>query len=141
MMVATVLLSIGVTSITMSYLQCNRLVRESKARQTAQQVLNYGEMLYPLPDPDKVSDDPLKNEQLNIPETKAENITKDLELELPRSVQEELEGFVFERTVDEIDEETLQRNSNIYTVRTKVRWGTNSDDGGQEEVISFWRKR
>jgi hypothetical protein len=120
-------------------------MRTSQGCQTAQYVLTRGETLYPLPDPDQVSDDPLDNELLNIEETEAMKLASDLEIDgdLSHERREELDTYTFERSVDEIDDEELERSGYLYTVRTTVRWGKTRRDEDRNEttVITLWRKK
>jgi len=125
-----------------SFTQCQKIVLASGRFETAQMVLNYGEMAHPVPPADQVKDDPLKNELLNIKETDAQELVEDLELNLPKSKLEELEGYTFERTVDDIDQDELKRNGYLYSLRTTVKWGGGHGEKPEEEVIvRFWRKK
>ena len=141
-LIATILLSVGLLTILASMQQIQKMMLASKRYELCQKVLGWGEMLYPIPDPDDVTDDPLKNERLNISETRASELANDLEIELTRQQEQDLEGYTFERAVDEIDDEVLERLDGIYTIRTIVRWGGDRRGGKRDEetVIRFWRK-
>jgi prepilin-type N-terminal cleavage/methylation domain-containing protein len=144
-MTATIILSLGLTALITAFMQCQRIMRATQGFETAQYVLMLGETLYPLPSPDQVSDDPIENELLNIEETEAVKLLQDLELdaELPRERREELDHYTFERTVDEIDDEELERSGWLYTVRTVIRWGRarRGKDRNETTVITLWRKK
>ena len=142
-MCATIILSLGLVALLTAFMQCQRIMRTTQGFETAQYVLMLGETLYPLPSPDLVTDDPLDNEMLNIEETPALKLAEDLELDdLPRDRREELEYYTFERTVDEVDDEELERSGWLYTVRTTIRWGhvRRSKDRSETTVITLWRK-
>ena len=141
-LVASIILSLGLLSLLLSMSQCQKMMLASKRFETAQKVLLYGEMRYPVPDPDKVSDDPLKNELLNVRETDAEDIIEDLEIEMDRSALADFEGYTFERTVDDIDDEELARRGGLYVLRTVVRWGGDNRGGKRDEdvMVKFWRR-
>ena len=142
-MCATIILSLGLVALLTAFMQCQRIMRTTPGFETAQYVLMLGETLYPLPSPDLVTDDPLDNEMLNIEETPALKLAEDLELDdLPRDRREELEYYTFERTVDEVDDEELERSGWLYTVRTTIRWGhvRRSKDRSETTVITLWRK-
>ena len=141
-LIATILLSVGLFSILASMQQSQKMMLASKRYELCQKVLGWGEMLYPIPDPDDVTEDPLKNERLNISETRASELANDLEIELTRQQEQDLESYVFVRTVDDIDDEELERLDGIYTIRTIVRWGGDRRGGKRDEetVIRFWRK-
>ena len=142
-MCATIILSLGLVALLTAFMQCQRIMRTTQGFETAQYVLMLGETLYLLPSPDLVTDDPLDNEMLNIEETPALKLAEDLELDdLPRDRREELEYYTFERTVDEVDDEELERSGWLYTVRTTIRWGhvRRSKDRSETTVITLWRK-
>ena len=144
-MCATIILSLGLVALLTAFMQCQRIMRTTQGFETAQYVLMLGETLYPLPPPDLVSDDPLDSELLNIEETPALKLAQDLEIDrdLSRERREELEYYTFERTVDEVDDEELERSGFLYTVRTVIRWGNarRSKDRSETTVITLWRKK
>ena len=144
-MCATIILSLGLVALLTAFMQCQRIMRTTQGFETAQYVLMLGETLYPLPSPDLVSDDPLDSELLNIEETPALKLAQDLEIDrdLSRERREELEYYTFERTVDEVDDEELERSGFLYTVRTVIRWGNarRSKDRSETTVITLWRKK
>ena len=144
-MCATIILSLGLVALLTAFMQCQRIMRTTQGFETAQYVLMLGETLYPLPSPDLVTDDPLDSELLNIEETPALKLAQDLEIDrdLSRERREELEYYTFERTVDEVDDEELERSGFLYTIRTVIRWGhvRRSKDRSETTVITLWRKK
>lgn len=143
-MCATIILSLGLVALLTAFMQCQKIMRTTQGFETAQYVLMLGETLYPLPSPDQVMDEPLDNELLNIEETHALKLAQDLELDdLSRDRREELDHYTFERTVDEVDDEELERSGYLYTVRTVIRWGRarRSRDRSETTVITLWRKK
>ena len=144
-MCATIILSLGLVALLTAIMQCERILRTTQGFETAQYVLMLGETLYPLPSPELVADDPLDNELLNIEETPALKLAEDLEIDrdLSRDRREELEYYTFERSVDEVDDEELERSGYLYTVRTVIRWGhvRRSKDRSETTVITLWRKK
>lgn len=143
-MAAIIILSLGLVALLTAFMQCQRIMRATQGFETAQYVLMLGETLYPLPSPDQVSDDPLDSELLNIEETDALTLLRDLELDdISKERREELEHYTFERMVDEIDDEELERSGYLYTVRTVIRWGyvRRSKDRSETTVITLWRKK
>ena len=86
--------------------------------------------------------DPLDDDLLNIAEGRAENLAEDLELDLSRSDREDLSGYTAERAVDDIDDDELERNGGLYTVRTTVKWGGDHFGGKKESlsVVKLWWK-
>ena len=144
-MCATIILSLGLVALLTAFMQCQRIMRTTQGFETAQYVLMLGETLYPLPSADLVTDDPLDSELLNIEETPALKLAQDLEIDrdLSRERRDELEYYTFERTVDEVDDEELERSGYLYTVRTVIRWGhvRRSKDRSETTVITLWRKK
>ena len=139
--IATTILSLGLTAILANFNQCQKAMAGSRQFETAQYVLGLGEMLHPMPSADQVTDDPLQSDLLNVPAATADSIAADLELELSPRRKRELSDYTFERSVDEIDDESLDRNGGIYTVRTTVRWELRERNPREETVITFWRKK
>ena len=146
-MIATIILSIGLVVLLTSFSNCQKVMKASQDHETAQYVLSLGETVYPIPSPDLVTGDPLEDEQLNIQETTAEDLLDELDLpssELPKDRRDELSSYTFERTVDEIDDEELKRAGYLYTLRTRVRWGSTrlrDEDRPKLEVLILWRKQ
>ena len=127
-------------------MQCQRMMLASKRFESAQLVLQLGEMAYPIPDPSQVTtsgEDIQNDDLLNVQETPAEDLVRELEMELPRAEREQLLDYTFERTVDETDDDILKWNGGIYAIRSTVRWGGNHYGGKREElnVIRLWRKK
>ena len=145
-LIAAVMLAVGCIAILACMMQCQRLMLASKRFESAQLVLQLGEMAHPIPDPSQVTtsgEDIMSDELLNVSEMSAEELLRELEMELPRAARAQLQDFTFERTVDETDLEILQWNGGIYSIRSTVRWGGNNYGAKREElnVIKLWRKK
>ena len=149
-LIASIFLATCCIAIMACMMQCQKLMLSSKRFETAQLVLQLGEMAYPIPDPSQVTttgEDVLNDDLLNVRETRAEELLRDLELDMPRSEREQMGDYTFERTVDRppsLDvEETLKWNGGIYAVRSTVRWGGDNYGAKREElnVIKLWRKK
>ena len=146
-MIATIILSIGLVVLLTSFTNCQKVMKASQDNETAQYVLAIGETVYPIPSPDLVTGDPLDDEQLNIKVTSAEELLDDLDIsssDLPKDRRDELSTYTFERAVDEVDDEELKRAGYLYTLRTRVRWGSTrlrEEDRPKLEVLTLWRKK
>ncbi len=145
-LIAAVMLAVGCIAILSCMMQCQRMMLASKRFESAQLVLQLGEMAHPIPDPSQVTtsgEDILGDELLNVRETSAEDLLRELEMELPQTEREQLQDYTFERTVDETDNEILQWNGGIYAIRSTVRWGGSNYGAKREElnVIKLWRKK
>ena len=147
-MIATIILSLGLVVLLTSFANCQKVMQASQDHETAQYVLALGETVYPIPSPDLVTEDPLEDEQLNIKETPAEELLEDLDIpisDLPKDRRDELSTYTFERTVDDVDDdEEIKRAGYIYTIRTKICWGSRrqrDEDRPKLEVLTLWRKK
>ena len=146
-MIATIILSIGLVVLLTSFTNCQKVMKASQDNETAQYVLAIGETVYPIPSPDLVTGDPLDDEQLNIQPTSAEELLDDLDIpasDMPKDRRDELSAYTFERTVDKIDDDELKRAGYLYTLRTKVRWGSTrlrEEERPKLEVLTLWRKQ
>ena len=146
-MIATIILSIGLVVLLTSFTNCQKVMKASQDNETAQYVLAIGETVYPIPSPDLVTGDPLDDEQLNIQATSAEELLDDLDIpasDMPKDRRDELSTYTFERAVDEVDDEELKRAGYLYTLRTRVRWGSTrlrEEDRPKLEVLTLWRKK
>ena len=145
-LIAAVMLAVGCIAILSCMMQCQRMMLASKRFESAQLVLQLGEMAHPIPDPSQVTtsgEDVQSDELLNVNETPALDLVDEREMELPRAEREQLQDYTFERTVDETDDEILQWNGGIYAIRSTVRWGGSNYGAKREElnVIRLWRKK
>ena len=146
-MISTIILSIGLVVLLTSFANCQRIMTASRDYETAQYVLSLGETVYPIPTPDLVTGDPIDDEQLNIKETAVDELLDDLEIpssSFSNERREELSKYTFMRTVDEVDDEELERSGYLYTLRTVVRWGSTrqrEEDRPKREVLTLWRKK
>ena len=131
-LIAAVMLAVGCIAILSCMMQCQRMMLASKRFESAQLVLQLGDMAHPIPDPSQVT-------------TSGEDVVNDelLNVDLPRTELEQLKDYTFERTVDETDDEILKWNGGIYAIRSTVRWGGNRYRSKREElnVIRLWRKK
>lgn len=146
-MIATIILSAGLVVLLTSFMQCQRVMNGAQDFENAQYVLALGETAFPLPSADQVEDTGdaiFDNELLVIEPVTVSDMLEDLGMpDLPRDRMMQLEGYTFERSVDEIDDEELQRSGYLYTIRTVVSWG--SDRHGRDKdkvtVLTLWRKQ
>ena len=148
-LIAAVMLSVGCIAILSCVMQCQKMMLASKRFETAQLVLQFGDMAYPIPDPSQVTtagEDIIDDDKLNVRETRAEELLRDLDIDLPRAELEQLGDYTFERVVDRPDgdvDEILKWNGGIYAIRSIVRWGGSNYGAKREElnVIKLWRKK
>lgn len=135
-MIATILLGLGATAILLSMSQSHKTMVYSTYFQTAQEVMDLGDMAYPLED---VKDD----RDLDVSETKATELWDLISNERLTNAQEErYHGYTWEREcVNRNDDEEIERLGGLYVVKVTVRWGDRfRGRGDSESYTTFWRK-
>jgi prepilin-type N-terminal cleavage/methylation domain-containing protein len=138
-LLAAVILGFGLTTILVSMSQSQKMMLSSTDLETAQEVMDLGEMAYPLSDvkdPDK---------DLDVEEQKATELWEKIapDVRLSKAQEEKFHGFMWQReALNRNDsEEDLKRIGNLYTVRITVKWGDRRRGNGEEEsYVTFWRK-
>jgi prepilin-type N-terminal cleavage/methylation domain-containing protein len=114
-LIATLILSMGILALMTSLGNCATMMTLAKQYQDAQYVFSLGELKYPIID------------------------TTDVETDLPVEADSDLvEGYVFERTVDEKKLDTNEVDDGLYVVRTRVSWGKSDDQS--EELVRYVRQ-
>ena len=142
-LVATIILGMGLAAILVSVTQSQAMMLSSSSLETAQEVMDLGEMAYPLAD---VKD---PDHDLDVRETKAEELW-DLVAgahgpKMSKAQEEKFHSYTWERVAlnrQDADED-IKRLGNLYTVRIIVRWGGDLHGGSREEesYVTFWRKK
>ncbi len=112
---ATMILSFGLITLMSSMGNCAVMMTMSKEYQQAQYVFSLGELKYPVEESDDVEED----------------LVVDPDTEL-------VEGYTFERTVDEKDLDIDEVDDKLYIVRTRVTWGKGDDQF--EELVRYVRQ-
>lgn len=112
---ATMILSFGLITLMSSMSNCAVMMTLSKEYQQAQYVFSLGELKYPVEESDDVEED----------------LVVDPDTEL-------VDGYTFERTVDEKDLDPDEVDDNLYIVRTRVTWGEGEDQ--YEELVRYVRQ-
>ncbi len=141
-LLATIILGLGLAGILVSMQQSQRMMLSSADLETAQEVMDLGEMAYPLAD---VKD---PDQDLDVRETKATELWDIISgshgPKLTSEQQEKFHDYTWERvSLNRQDsEEDLKRLGNLYTVRIIVRWGNGRTSAREEEsYVTFWRKK
>ena len=137
-LLAAIILGSGLAAILVSMSQAQRMMLASSRQETAQEVMDLGEMAYPLAD---VKD---PDSDLDVPETKAEELWEKItDVRMTGAQREKFHGYTWEREAlnRKDSEEDIKRLGNLYTVRVTVRWGDRFRGHGEKEsYITFWRK-
>jgi prepilin-type N-terminal cleavage/methylation domain-containing protein len=114
-LMATMILSFGLMALMAGLSNCAVMMTLAKEYQDAQYVFSLGELEYPMRE------------------------STDVEKDLPVDADPDLvEGYVFERTVDEKELETNQVDDGLFVVRTRVTWGTGESQ--TEELVRYVRQ-
>lgn len=115
-LLASALLGLGLVTLLGGLTSCLAIMRASREYQQAQWALSLGELVHPL------------------------TVAKDLEeLEVPPD-DSLVEGFTFERTLDDKEVVDEAEDDGLYTVRTRIFWGTGGE-GQSDELVSYvWMK-
>ena len=135
-MIATIVLGLGATAIIFSMSQSHKTMMASTYFQAAQEVMDLGDMAYPLED---VTDE----RDLDVGETKATELWDMISSErLSREQEEKYHGYTWEREcLNKNDDEEIARLGGLYIVRVTVRWGDRfRSHGERESYVTFWRK-
>lgn len=138
-LLAVMILGIGLSGILVSMSEAQRVMLGSSFLETAQEVMDLGEMAYPLQD--------VKNpeQDLDVTETKATELWDKIanHVRLTNAQEEKFHGYTWEREwVNRDDTEEIERLGNLYIVRITVRWGDRRrSHGDSESYVTFWRKK
>ena len=137
-LLAAIILGSGLAAILVSMSQSQRMMLASARLEAAQEVMDMGEMAYPLSD----AKDP--DSDLDVAETKAEDLWELIsDVRMTSAQREKFHGYTWEReALNRKDpEEDIKRLGNLYTVRITVRWGDRFRGKGESEsYVTFWRK-
>ena len=138
-LIAAVILGTGLAGILVSMSQAQRLMLSQGDIETAQEVMDLGEMAYPL---EEVKDE----DDLDVRETRATELWDLVSDERLTSEQnEKLRSYTWER--ENLDrhpnDDYVKRMNGLYRVRITVTWGERGRGSGkkqQETYVTLWRK-
>ena len=137
-LLAAIILGSGLAAILVSMSQSQRMMLASARLEAAQEVMDMGEMAYPLSD----AKDP--DSDLDVAETKAEDLWELVsDVRMTSAQRDKFHGYTWEREAlnRKDSEEDIKRLGNLYTVRITVRWGDRFRGKGESEsYVTFWRK-
>ena len=138
-LLASLILGLGLAGILVSMSQAQKMMLSSTTLETAQEVMDLGEMAYPLEETQEEDD-------LDIRETKVTDLWDLVTDERMTSEQrEKFHGYTWER--ENLDrnpsDDDIKRMNNLYRVRITVKWGERGRGRGkteQETYVTLWRK-
>ena len=138
-LLAAVILGAGLAGILVSMSQSQRLMKTVPDLETSQEVMDLGEMAYPL---DAVTD----KDDIDTGEKKVSELWRMITDERMTDAQEEkFHGFTWERELIDQNpsEEDLKHFNNLYRVRITVTWGERGrgrNKKQQESYIVLWKE-
>lgn len=141
-LLAVLILGFGLTGILVSMSQAQSTIMLSSYLETAQEVMDLGDMAYPLAD---VQDPEDAQNGLEVSETKATELWEKInsDVRLTREQEEKFHGYTWQREwLNKNDDEEIERLGGLYVVRVTVRWGDRFRGHGEKEsYVTLWRKK
>ena len=138
-LLAALILGLGLTGILVSMSQAQKMMMSSTELETAQEVMDLGDMAYPL-------EETKEEDDLDVRETRATELWDLVTEERMTSEQrEKFHGYVWEReNLDRnISDDDDKRMNGLRRVRITVTWGTRGQGRGKAEretYVTLWRK-
>ena len=140
-LLAALLLGLGLTGILVAMSQAQKTIMASAYLETAQEVMDMGDMAYPLADIKDPNDGNGKG--LDIAETRATELWEKIngDVRLTNEQKEKYYGYTWEREwLNKNDDEEIERLGGLCTVRITVRWGDRRRSHGEKETyVTLWR--
>ena len=136
-LLAVMILGLGLAGILTSMSQAQKMMLGSVYLETAQEVMDLGEMAYPL---EEVTD---PDRGLDVDDTKATELWEKISEErLTRAQEDKFRGYIWRREwLNKHDDEGIKRLGGLHTVRVTVKWGDDMRGHHEEEsYVTFWRK-
>ncbi len=138
-LLAAVILGFGLAGILVSLSQAQRFMQTMPDLITAQEVMDMGDMAYPLSDVSDVDD-------LDVAECDVDDLWKiiagDHGPHLTYEQRQKYHGFRWmrERVEANPDDDELKRLGYLYLVRITVRWGDRFiGERNEESYVTVWR--
>ena len=138
-LLAAIILGTGMAAILVSMSQSQRMMFSSAELETAQEVMDLGEMAYPLED---VTDE----DDLDVRETKASELWDLVTDErMSREQEDKFHGFTWERELIDknMNDEDKKHFNGLRRVKITVTWGDRGRGSGkkqQESYIVLWKE-
>lgn len=138
-LLATIILGLGLAGILLSMSQAQDFMKTMPDFMTAQEVMDMGEMAYPLSEVTDESD-------IDVQECSVDDLWRiiagDRGPRLTHGQRDKYHGFTWERERVEKNpnEDDLKRLGYLHKVRITVRWGgLRREDRHEESYITLWR--
>jgi prepilin-type N-terminal cleavage/methylation domain-containing protein len=137
-LLAALILGVAMAAILTSLATAQKIMLGSVYLETAQEVMDLGEMAYPLDDvrePDR---------DLDVADTKATELWEMISDErLTRAQEEKFKGYTWRREwINKNDDDEIKRLGGLHVVKVTVKWGDDLRGHHEEEsYVTFWRKQ
>ena len=138
-LLAALILGLGLAGILVSMSQAQKMMLSSSELETAQEVMDLGDMAYPM-------EEVKEEEDLDVRETRATDLWDMVtEERMTNEQRDKFHGYTWEReNLDRnMSAEDLKRMNNLYRVRITVIWGDRGRGSGKKEsetYVTLWRK-
>lgn len=140
-LLASLILGFGLTAILVSFSQGQKMMLASSYLETAHEVMEMGELAYPIDDVTDPGD-------LDVDEQSVDRLWSVIAgtsgLDLTKEQEEKFHGYTWkrERVEKNPDEEEVKRMGGIHPVRITVSWGGSLFTNKREEetYILLWRE-
>ena len=128
-LIATIILGVGLTTVIISMSQAQQVMLGSTYLETAQEVMDLGDMAYPLAD---VTD---PEDELEVEETRASELWEKIsDIRLTDAQDEKFHGYTWKREwLNKNDDEEIERLGGLHIVKVTVRWGDDRRGNHEEE--------
>ena len=136
-LIATIILGVELPTVIISMSQAQQVMLGSTYLETAQEVMDLGDMAYPLAD---VTD---PEDELEVEETRASELWEKIsDIRLTDAQDEKFHGYTWKREwLNKNDDEEIERLGGLHIVKVTVRWGDDRRGNHEEEsYVTFWRK-
>ena len=136
-MIATIILSFGLSAALLAMSLAQKTMLGGVRYETAQEVMDMGEMAYPLDD----IRDPSRD--LDVSEKKVSELWSMISDERMTSAQEEkFKGYYWRREwINKHDDKEIARLGGLHVLRVTVTWGDRFRGRPETDgYVTFWRK-
>ena len=136
-MIATIILSFGLSAAPLAMSLAQKTMLGGVCYETAQEVMDMGEMAYPLDD----IRDPSRD--LDVSEKKVSELWSMISDERMTSAQEEkFKGYYWRREwINKHDDKEIARLGGLHVLRITVTWGDRFRGRPETDgYVTFWRK-
>ena len=138
-LIAAIILGTGLAGILVSMSQAQRLMLSQGDIETAQEVMDLGEMAYPL-------EEVKEEDDLDVRETRATELWDMItEERMTNEQRDKFHGYTWER--ENLDknpkDDDIKRMNGLYRVRVTVTWGERGRGSGKKQQATYgtlWRK-